>query len=164
MQGKEDEILWVEGGRPLFGFAGMGTSPVTGITGDGRDHCPLIIFVVLVEAKIFLVDFCSHLEHMTGGGLLRFVIAGKIQVTGGAVFGGGMTKIAFDAQRRIPAVHYLVQVIMADIFWQYFQVPFFWFVILGTDRGHADHHQGKKGKNNSKFLVMQHKRILGTRM
>lgn len=95
----------------------MRAAPVTGHTGDGWDHYALI---VLIEIKVFLVDFSCHGEHVTGNILFRFCITGEVQVMVRTVSGRGVTEIAFDAQCGLPAIHRAVQLVMADILVKYF--------------------------------------------
>jgi hypothetical protein len=144
----------------LFALVRMRASPVAGHTADGGGHFAFTVFIILVEAKIFFVDPCGHPEHVTGGVLFRFVIAGKIEMTGGAVFAGCMAKAAFNSKGCLPGVHHLVQVIMADILWQNFQVSF-WFVILWADGRHSYNHEDDQRTKHSYFLIMQHKEEFG---
>lgn len=116
-------------------------------------------FIVLIEAEIFLVDLCRHTEHAAGHILFRFFITGEVEVFGSAVFGAGMTKVTVDAQGCFPSIHYLIQVIVADIFGQYFQVSFR-LVFRRAGCGHADHHKTDKDQCNANFFVMQHNLII----
>jgi hypothetical protein len=137
----------------------MRTAPVTGHATDGRD-CRA--FIVFVETKIFLVDFSGHIVHMTGDIFFRFGVAGEVEVMIAAIGRRGMTKVAFNAQCGFPAIHDLVQIIMADILRKYFQVSLFGLVIvLGPDGGHSGCHQRKQAGNNCNFFIMQHMEIFG---
>lgn len=127
---------------------------MAGDAGNCGNAIPLIVFI---EAEIFLIDLSGHLVHMAGDILFRFRIAGEIQVVRSAVGGGGMTEIAFYAEGGLPGIHRLLQVVMADIFWQYFEIVFGRFgIILWADGSHTDDHQAKKGANNSEFFVRKH--------
>ena len=120
---------------------------------DGGNRLSLLI---LVEGKIFLIDLAGHLVHMTGDVLLRLRIAGEIQPVGGAVGRRGVTEITFYAKRGLPAVHYLVQVIMADVLGQHFEIVLGFRILPGADGGHSDDHKAKQRGDDGDFLVMQH--------
>ena len=106
------------------------------MTGHAGDHGNGCAFVVLGKTEIFLVDLPCHFVHMTGDVLFRFGVTGKIQMVGGAVRGWGMTEITVHTQRRLPAVHDLVQVFMTDILGEDLEI--LESVIRGIDGGHSD--------------------------
>src|SRR5580704_10291744 len=119
----------------------MRAAPVTGDTADGRNDGALVI---LIKTEILLVDLRGHPEHMTGDILLRFGITGEIQFLRRAV-GGGVTEITMYSERIRPGMHGLLQVIMTDILWQNFQVPFWRLIVRRTGRGHPNDQQGGEG-------------------
>jgi len=110
----------------------MRAAPVTGLAANSRYHFTLVVFV---EAKVFFIDFSRHGIHMAGHVFFRFGVAGKVQVVVRAVGIWGMTKITFNAQGGLPAIHRAVQLVMADILWQNLQIFFWRFVILGGSDG-----------------------------
>ena len=119
----------------------MRAAPVTGDTADGRNDGALVI---LIKTEILLVDLRGHPEHITRGVLFRFGITGIIQFLRRAV-GRGMTEITMYSKRIRPGMHGLLEVIMADVLWQYFQVPFWRLIVRGTCRGHPDDQKRCKG-------------------
>lgn len=134
----------------------MRTAPVAGHAGDRGDHRALLIFV---HAEIFFIDLAGHAEHMTGDILFGFVIAGEIQVMGGAVLGKGMAEITFNAQGGLPVIHDLVQLFVADILGEDLQIALRVPVRRGqmrTGSGHSDHHECEERGGDSKLFVMQH--------
>jgi hypothetical protein len=137
----------------IFDLIGMGAAVVTGHTGDRLYYIALIIFV---HAKKFFVDPDYHFVHVAGDSLLRFRVAGKVEVVVAGVGVGGMAEIAFDAQRGLECIHCLIQIVVADVFWKDFEVPLRWFVVCGTHGGHSDYHQGGEDGDNCEFFVMQH--------
>lgn len=133
----------------------MRTAPVTGHTSDrGDGWCSFIVFVILVKMEILFVDLPRHPEHIPRHFFLRFVITGKIKLAGRAVLGWRMAEPAFNAQGGLPAIHYLFQVIVADILRQYFEISL-WLVILWPGSGHSDNHQCDQREHNGEFFVME---------
>ena len=112
------------------------------MTGHTRDDGNGCAFVVLGKTEIFFVDLPCHFVHMTGDVLLRFGVAGKIQMVRAAVRRRGVTEITVYTQRRLPAVHDLVQVFMTDILRKDLEV--LRSVIRRGGGGHSDDHQSKK--------------------
>jgi hypothetical protein len=142
----------------LFYFIRMRTSPVTGDTADRWDSCPFVIFI---EAKIFFVDLSSHAKHMAGDVLFRFGIAGEIEAMRSAVGRRSVAETTLNPQRSFPAVHHFFQIVVTDIFGQYFQISF-WLIVCGADCGHSGYHKGKETSDNCNFFVMQHIRDFGS--
>ena len=127
----------------------MRAAPVARDAGDDGDRRT---FIILSEAKIFLVDPTGHLVHMTGDILFRFGVAGEIQVMRSAVGGWGVAEITFYTQGGLPAVHDLIQVVMADILWQHLEI--LWAIFLRAGGGHADDHQTQERGDNDKLPVV----------
>ena len=96
----------------------MRASPVAGLATDSCHHG----LVILVEAKVFFIDFSRHGIHVAGHTFFWFGVTGEVQVVRGAVGGWGMTKTAFNAKGRLKGLHGTVQGIVADIPWQYLQI------------------------------------------
>ena len=111
---------------------------MAGHAGDGGNR---VAFVVLFEGKVFFVDPTGHLVHMTGNIFFRLGIAGKIELVGSTVCGGGMTKITFYPKGGFPPVHYLFQIVMADVLGQHLEIMFGLWIVLGTERCHAKYDQ-----------------------
>jgi hypothetical protein len=135
----------------------MWIAPMAGHAADGGDDRAFVIFI---EAKIFLVDLTGHLVHMTGDILLRFGIAGEIEMMRGAVGRWRVAKAALHPQRRFPAVHDLIEIFVADVLWQDLQIlrsRFRW-----TGGGHSDDRQGRNRDEDCNFLVMKHMGNFGT--
>jgi hypothetical protein len=143
----------------IFYFIGMWAAPVARHAGNRSDCCA---FIILIEAKIFFVDFSGHPEHMTGDILFRFGVTGKIKVMRGAVSGSGVTKVTMNAQCGFPTIHDLIQIVMADILWQHLQVSLIRLIIIpgSADRGHRGCHQDYQGGYNCEFLITSHTRLL----
>src|SRR5216684_9294444 len=114
----------------------MGAAVMASHTRYGGDGSALVI---LVEAEIFLVDLCRHFEHMAGNIFFGFCIAAKIQVRGSAICRRGMAKVTFHAQCGFPAVHDLIEVVVADVPGKDLEISLR-LVILGTCGGHTYNH------------------------
>jgi hypothetical protein len=135
----------------------MRAAAVAGHTGNGRGAISLF---VLFKVKILFIDLRCHLEHLAGDVLFGLCIAGEIEVMGGAVGGGSVAKITFHAQRGLPVVHDLVQVLITDVLWEDLQV-FELFLCLGffcghrTGGGHTKDHKSHERQGNSEFFTVQ---------
>lgn len=134
----------------------MGTSMMASHTRDGGLDGALVI---LVEAEIFLIDLRRHFEHMAGNIFFGFCIAAEIQVMRGGICRRGMAKVAFHAQCGFPAVHDLVQVIMADVLGEDLEISL-GLVSQGTGGGHAYDHQGGQRQCNNELFTVQHKKLI----
>ncbi len=143
--------------KKILFLSGMRIAAMTGHAGNSRD-LPLLIFI---EMKVFFIDLGCHLKHLTGDVLFGFGVAGKIQVMRSAVGGGSMTEITFYTQGGLPAVHDLVQVLVADVLGQDFQVFEFSLSqrlvssnIRGTGGRHAEDRKSGQRQGNSQFFTM----------
>jgi hypothetical protein len=141
-----------------FCFPGVRVSAVAGDTADRGDD---VTFLVLIKAKIFLVDLSGHLKHAAGNIFFRFGVAGEIQMMAGAVRRRGVTEAAFYTKCLAPAIHHFFQVVVADILWQNLKIVFGLFV-LGAKGGQAGEHEGEKAKGDDEFFAMQHIRNFGS--
>ena len=113
----------------------MGAAVVAGHAGDRLYQ---VAVCILIHSEKFLVDPANHLVHMAGNILFRFRIAGEVQVMVGTVGRRRMAEVAFDAKGFLKCIHRLSQVIMADVFWKYFEISFGRLVIGGAHGGDAD--------------------------
>ena len=120
----------------------MRAAPVTGHAGNSGYHGA---FVVLIEAEKFFIDLAGHFVHAAGNVLLRLGIAGEIQPVRSAVGGRGMAETTFYAQRGLPFIHGFLQIVVADIFGQYFEIHLWLLIVQRPDGGHPDDHKGDKG-------------------
>lgn len=126
------------------------------MTGDtGNDRYTLIVL------KEFFVDLADHYIHVSGCCFLRFGIAGEIQVVAAAVRLRRVTEITFHAQCVRPAMHDMVETILADVFGQHLQVSF-GLVVLGTHGGHTDEQDSEKGGDHGNLSFMKHIEFFGS--
>ena len=133
---------------------------VSAMAGDAADRGNDVAFLVLIKAKIFLVDLSGHLIHTAGDIFFRLGIARKIQVMTRAVRRRGVTETAFYTERLAPAIHHFFQVVVADILWQNLEIVFGLFV-LRAEGGQAGEYEGEKAKGDDEFFAMQHIRNFG---
>lgn len=102
----------------LFNLIRVRAAPVACLTADSSYHT----LVVTIEFKVFFIDFSRHSIHMAGHVFFWFGVAGEVEVMRSAVGGGGMTKITFNAQGGLPAVHGAIQLVVSDILRQNLQI------------------------------------------
>lgn len=113
---------------------------VASMAGYATDRGDRIAFVILIEAKIFFVDFSGHAHHVPGDILFGLFVAGKIGMMGSRILRGCVAEIAFYAESRLEFVHNLSQVFTADVFWQDLEISLR-LVVEWLCGGHAYRHK-----------------------